>query len=438
MEKEYLSALLNGYEPEHYLKPEMFQEPNHRKIIEIIRKLASEGLKADKLSVAARADESERDVISKTCEDIAAINSDRLKIHTYSELLKESFQKRNLNELALLIQEKVEVADVSPEELIRSIERKLHDIRIESSVPFQVFSDIIEEELGEKSHIYLSNRIASQYDELNGMTHGWRKGEITVIGARPGMGKTSLFANIIADAAVRNNVPTVIFDLENSKRLYVCRLAAVIENSQFHEIYKNKQKVNPETIDLLKAAPVYIDDHNYSISELIYRIRRIKQEKGVELVLIDNLQMIMPGKENERNYRERQIGIIIQELKKAARELNIAIIISSQLSRAVESRAGDKVPMLSDLRESGQIEQDSDVVIFLYRPAYYGFTQDPSTGEFITNRAELIVSKNRAGTLGSVYLKYDSITGRFTDPKTNENEAEDLNFYLKTRKDDFI
>jgi replicative DNA helicase len=438
MEKEYLSALLNGYEPERLLKPEVFQDEFHQKIMEIIIRLAADGLQTDKLSVAALANEADKKYIQNLCEEISAIKVDIQKIHTYSELLKENFQKRAIKELAVSIQQKAETEEFTLDDLKILIGKKLFELNNHLSDASINFSDIIEKELGENSQSYQNNTIASEYEELNRLTHGWRKGELTVIGARPGMGKTSLFANIVIDAACNKSIPTAVFDLENSRRLYVCRFAAVAGAQPFQEIYNNKRKVETAIIDRLKAAPVYIEDQNYNLSELIYRIRRMKQEKGVELVLIDNLQMIMPDKIHERIYRERQIGIFMQELKKVARELNIAVIISSQLSRAVEARGGDKTPILSDLRESGQIEQDSDVVIFLYRPAYYGFTQDPSTDEYITNRAELIVAKNRAGYLGTVYLKYDAATGVFMDPEKHLNEEEDLNYYLKTRKDDFI
>ncbi|RMG17985.1 MAG: replicative DNA helicase [Bacteroidetes bacterium] len=267
--------------------------------------------------------------------------------------------------------------------------------------------------------------IPSGMMELDKMTAGWQKTDLVIIAARPAMGKTALTLTLARNAALRFNEPVAFFSLEMAAVQLVQRLlcseaeldAQKVRTGRLED-YEWKQLIT--RIGSLSKAPIYIDDTPaLSIWDLRAKCRRLKAEKGISMVVIDYLQL-MSGNTNKSGNREQEIASISRALKEMAKELDVCMIALSQLSRAVESRGGDKRPVLSDLRESGSIEQDADMVMFLYRPEYYGFETDEE-GNSTQGLAELIIAKQRNGPTGSVKLQFIGQYGKFTDWNFSNN-----------------
>ena len=264
--------------------------------------------------------------------------------------------------------------------------------------------------------------INSGFTELDRITAGWQRSDMIVIAARPGMGKTAFVLSMARNSAVQFNHPVAIFSLEMNSIQLVNRLISSETqipgdklrkgNLERHEYEQLHARIGP-----LSKAPIFIDDTPaLSIFELRAKARRLKQQHDIDLIIIDYLQLMTAGSSKAGN-REQEISTISRSIKEIAKELNVPIIALSQLSRSVETRGGDKRPMLSDLRESGAIEQDADIVTFIYRPEYYGITQDEE-GNSTNNTGEIIIAKHRNGSLGSVNLKFIPHLAKFTDMDT--------------------
>lgn len=240
------------------------------------------------------------------------------------------------------------------------------------------------------------------FSELNRMTGGLQKSDLIILGARPSMGKTAFALNILANLA-RKNVPVAIFSLEMSSEQLTNRLFSLYGLIDSNSIRLGKLDGNELerltlTSTILSGKPLYIDDTaDLNMSKLRTKARKLKREKDIKLLVIDYLQL-MQGSSRKID-RQQEISEISRSLKLLARELDITIIALSQLSRAVESRQ-DKRPMLSDIRESGAIEQDADIVMFLYRDEYYNANTNDK------GLTELIIAKHRNGAIGTVNLKF--------------------------------
>jgi len=254
------------------------------------------------------------------------------------------------------------------------------------------------------------------------MTSGWQKSDLVIIAARPAMGKTAFVLSCARNAAVDFNKPVVVFSLEMSSVQLVNRLISGETHIEQEKIRKGNleewewAQIHSK-IHRLEQAPLIIDDTPaLNIFEFRAKCRRLKSQHDIQLIVIDYLQL-MQGKADGKGggNREQEIGSISRALKSVAKELNVPVIALSQLSRAVENRpGGSKRPMLSDLRESGSIEQDADMVLFLYRPEYYGLEVDednlPTQGV-----GEIIIAKHRNGETGRVRLKFVGKYVKFTD-----------------------
>ncbi len=263
--------------------------------------------------------------------------------------------------------------------------------------------------------------VPSGFTELDRVTAGWQKSDLIIIAARPGMGKTAFCLSMARNAAVMFNKPVAFFSCEMSSLQLVNRLISSETEINSEKLKKGQladhewAQLNSKIVPLTKA-PIYIDDTPaLTVFELRAKCRRLAAEKKIELIIIDYLQLMVAGTDNGRGgNREQEISMISRSLKSIAKELNVPIIALSQLSRAVESRGGTKKPQLSDLRESGAIEQDADMVLFIYRPEYYGLTEDENNAP-TTNVAEIIIAKNRNGALKNVNLKFVGHLTKFTD-----------------------
>ncbi|MFT7029922.1 MAG: replicative DNA helicase [Marinoscillum sp.] len=259
--------------------------------------------------------------------------------------------------------------------------------------------------------------IASGFTSLDRITSGWQRSDLVIIAARPGMGKTAFVVSALRNAAVDFKTPVAIFSLEMSSVQLVHRMVsaeAELESDKLRrgnlQPYEWQQLISKT--GQLSEAPIFIDDTPaLSILELRAKSRRLVAQHGVSLIVIDYLQLMTgDSSKGSGGNREQEIASISRALKGIAKELNVPVIALSQLSRAVETRGGDKRPQLSDLRESGSIEQDADMVMFLYRPEYYGMTQDEN-GMPLQGIGEVIIAKNRHGKLENVQLKF---VGKFT------------------------
>ena len=283
-------------------------------------------------------------------------------------------------------------------------------------------SEVLRLTIDELEHKKLNNDggitgIPTGFTQLDELTGGWQKTELCIIAARPGMGKTAFVVSSMRNAAVDHNVPVAIFSLEMSATQLMVRMISseveiegeklrkgMLEDYDWAKIHSGLEK--------LSKAPIYIDDTPaLSVLELRAKCRRLKAQYGIQMIIIDYLQL-MSGDDGNGipGNREQEIATISRSLKNLAKELDVPVLALSQLSRAVETRGGDKKPQLSDLRESGSIEQDADMVMFLYRAEYYKITEDEN-GNSTQGLGEIIIAKNRAGTLDSIPLQF---LGQFT------------------------
>ena len=253
---------------------------------------------------------------------------------------------------------------------------------------------------------------------LDKITAGWQRSDMIVIAARPAMGKTAFVLSMARNTAVDHNLGVAIFSLEMSSVQLVKRLIASETRISAEKLRKGDLRDDEfqqlhTRISKLSTAPLYIDDTpGISIFDLRAKCRRLKMQYDIQVVIIDYLQLMTAGSSKGAGNREQEISSISRSIKEIAKELNIPIIALSQLSRSVEQRGGDKKPVLSDLRESGAIEQDADIVSFIYRPEYYGFLQDEN-GNSNAGVGEIIIAKHRNGALENVRLRFVKEYARF-------------------------
>jgi replicative DNA helicase len=261
--------------------------------------------------------------------------------------------------------------------------------------------------------------VPSGFIELDRITSGWQKSDLIILAARPSMGKTALALTIARNVAVDFKRPVAIFSLEMSAVQLVTRLIASESELRSEKLKKGDlaayewQQLNSKISSLIDAKMFIDDTPALSIFELRAKCRRLKQQHDIQMVFVDYLQLMTGGE--SRGNREQEISNISRSLKALAKELDVPVLALSQLSRAVENRPGQsKRPILSDLRESGAIEQDADMVLFIYRPEYYKI--DVLEDGTPTHRlAELIIAKHRNGPTGDVRLKFIDTFARFED-----------------------
>lgn len=255
------------------------------------------------------------------------------------------------------------------------------------------------------------------YTDLDRMTSGWQNSDLIIIAARPAMGKTAFVLSMAKNMAVDFEIPIAIFTLEMANVQLVKRLLSNVAELEGEKIKSGQ--LTPEEWDRLNSrlrgvysAPLYLDETpGLSITELRTKARRLVREKGVKLIMIDYLQL-MNATGMKLGSREQEVSTISRSLKALAKELNIPIIALSQLNRSTETR-DDKRPVLSDLRESGAIEQDADIVCFIHRPEYYTKSTEDAEGHDIRGLAQLIVAKHRSGAVGDVKLRFVSKYAKF-------------------------
>jgi replicative DNA helicase len=270
--------------------------------------------------------------------------------------------------------------------------------------------------------------ISSGFTDLDAKTNGFQKSDLIIVAARPSMGKTSFCLNIAANAALEAQIPTAIFSLEMSRDQLVERLLASESFVDLSRLRSGKLRDDDypkmsRAAGLLGTAPIWIDDTPaLTLLEVRSKARRLKAEHDIQLIIIDYLQLIRGTSRNEN--RQEEISFISRSLKALARELETPVIALSQLSRAPEQRGGDRRPMLSDLRDSGAIEQDADLVMFIYRAEMYAsLLQQEDTRE---GEAELILAKHRNGPTGTMKLAFHKQYTRFDNYTARESPGFDV------------
>ncbi|SDW89543.1 primary replicative DNA helicase [Lutibacter oricola] len=263
--------------------------------------------------------------------------------------------------------------------------------------------------------------IATGFTRLDELTSGWQPSDLVILAARPGMGKTAFVMSMAKNMAIDFNEPVAIFSLEMSSVQLITRMISSETGISSGKLRKGSlerhewEQLNVKVKNLSKA-PIFIDDTpSLSIFDLRAKARRLASQHGIKIIIIDYLQLMTAGNAAGGN-REQEISMISRNLKALAKELNIPVIALSQLSRAVETRGGSKRPLLSDLRESGAIEQDADIVSFIFRPEYYGLTEwDDDERSPCEGQAEFILAKHRNGGLDNIRLKFTGHLALFSD-----------------------
>ena len=283
--------------------------------------------------------------------------------------------------------------------------------------------------------------VPSGFTELDRITNGWQRSDLIIVAARPGMGKTAFTLALAKNAALDYKRPVAFFSLEMSALQLTHRLMSMVaeipgsklRNAQLEDY--EWQQLN-SSVERFSDVPIFIDDTPaINIFELRAKARRLKMQHDIQMIIIDYLQLMSGTVDSKQGNREQEISNISRALKSIAKELDIPVIALSQLNRSVETRGGDKRPQLSDLRESGAIEQDADMVIFIYRPEYYKISQD-AEGNSTAGMAEIMVAKHRNGALANVPVKFIDRFAKFAEMDAFASNSDGHVKILKSRMDD--
>ncbi|HHV40650.1 MAG: replicative DNA helicase [Bacteroidales bacterium] len=432
MEEAVLGALL--LEPAASLdivgtiREEYFYKDSHKKIFTAIMNLVAEHNPVDIYTVAEELKNNDLldqvggpYYLSQLTMRVAAAS--HLEYH--AKVLTQKYIQRELISTSYSILNTAFDDTVPADELLDSSQQRLFDLgemnlRRDTRPVRTVLQEVVDELSSVQTRDDGLSGLPSGFTSLDRMTLGWQKADLVVIAARPSMGKTAFVLTMARNMAVNHNIPVAFFSLEMPDAQLVKRLLVSETGLSSQKIRGGKKLKSFEWEQLnqritnLSEAPLYIDDTpSLSIFEFRAKSRRLVAGMGVKLIVIDYMQL-MTGPPELRGMREQEVAAISRSLKAIAKELNIPIIALSQMNRAAETRGGTRKPQLSDLRESGAIEQDADIVIFLYRPEYYGYKEDDS-GRSLEGIADVIIAKHRNGAVGEFSMRFRSSEIRFMD-----------------------
>lgn len=407
------------------LIPEDFYKEAHRVIYECMLKLYNNQSEIDLITLADELrDQGYLDDIGGIAyiTSLSTIVPTTSNIKYYINIVKEKSISRQLISAANDIINLGYDSSTKVEDVLENAEKKIFDISQERTTnDFQPINQVLTETLSMLEKLYEEKSdvtgLTTGFRDLNKKINGLQRSDLLLIAARPAMGKTAFALNLVQNAALKGDASVAVFSLEMSKEQLVQRMVAAQSSVELKKIKTGTIAANdwPRITDgmaVLSGAKIHIDDTpGIKISELRSKCRKLKIEKGLDLVLIDYLQLMEGEGHNES--RQQEIAKISRSLKILAKELDCPVVALSQLSRAPEQRA-DHRPMLSDLRESGSIEQDADIVMFLYRDEYY----NPDTER--KNIGEVIVAKNRHGETGTVELVWFGEIQKFADKMREE------------------
>lgn len=413
------------------LTPESFYQDRHAKIFKAIASLKEAGSPID-ITIVTNELEKRKELSSiggvEYLSDIVMIVPSAANVEEYIKIVEEKAVRRRLIEAALSIESDSYNWDDSLDELIDKSEKNLMNIsKARSGSEFQSISDVLyRAQLNLEKLSQVKGEVTglpTGFYDIDKITSGLHENELIIIAARPAMGKTAFALNIATNIAQQTKKTVALFNLEMGAEQLATRMLASVGQIEGMRLASGKLEHNDwkrvnEAISRLADTNIYIDDTpGISIGEIRAKCRRLASEEDLGIIIIDYLQLIS-GSEKTQSNRQLEISEISRSLKTLAMELRIPIIALAQLSRSVESR-DDKRPILSDLRESGSIEQDADIVAFLYRDDYYN--KDAAIDES-TSKSEFIIRKHRSGPTGTIDLIFKRNTSTFLN-FTNKEEV---------------
>ncbi len=431
------------------LKPDSFYEPANRRIYEAIQSLGASQQPIDMLTVT------EQLRLSGTLEEaggpmyISELTSrvaSGANIEFHARIVAQKYLARELISFASAIEAKAFDESNDVDDLLQEAEGKLFEIsqrNVKKDVTQidPVISQAITQIQNAANRASGLSGLESGYHELDKVTSGWQNSDLIIIAARPAMGKTAFVLSMAKNMAVNYNTPIAIFSLEMSNLQLVNRLISNTCELEGEKI-KSGRLSDMEWDQLMSrikhlySAPLYIDDTpSLSIFELRTKARRLVREHDIKMIIIDYLQL-MNASGMKFGSREQEVSMISRSLKQLAKELNIPIIALSQLNRSVENRTDGKRPQLSDLRESGAIEQDADIVCFIHRPEYYLKSGIDGEGRDVRGLAQFIIAKHRSGSVGDIDMRFRNKFARFENWTENSPIGTEATIGSRLNADD--
>lgn len=407
------------------LNAECFYKDSNRRIFKAISSLAAKHAPIDIFTVAG---ELTKDDALEEIGGPAYLSQLSLRISSaahldyHTKILLQKYIQRELISISYEVQKDSFDDSLSVDDLLDSTQQKIFNLadrnmRRETQSVQDIINEAIDDLQSVQDRTDGLSGVPSGYTGIDRVTYGWQPSDLIIIAARPAMGKTAFVLTMARNMTVEHKVPVAVFSLEMSSVQLVKRLMVSETGLSSEKIRGGKKLESYEweqinsRLNALSQAPLYIDDTpSLSIYEFRSKARRLVSSAGIKMIVIDYLQL-MTGPPELKGMREQEVSSISRSLKAIAKELNIPIIALSQLSRAVETRGGAKRPQLSDLRESGAIEQDADIVAFIHRPDYYGMAEDASQ----VGLSEIIIAKHRNGSVCDVPMRFRASEVRFVD-----------------------
>lgn len=441
VEKRLLSSMIQdpreylGRAAEMHLTGDHFYKQSHGTLYELIASMYDKGESIDLLLLTQKL--KDKDILenmggASEVADIATCESLHSNFNAYLDLVKD---KALLRTVIHTCSESIAEAYDDPDDVnifMDQFEQSVFDIKEDSETKADAMAGDFIPEISEELQSYLTGTnnemsgVDTGFHKLNELSNGLKPGEMLIIAARPSMGKTSFMMNIVEHAAITNKVPTLVFSCEMPSKSIVERLlfsrSGVPMNRKRAGLKMTKQEIinfKKASEDIL-AAPLYLDDTpSLPISDLRAKARRKKRENDIQLIAVDYLQLMRSTSKQAQGSREREIAEISAGLKAVAKELELPIIVLAQLNRGPENRGGS--PRMSDLRESGSIEQDADMVGLLFRKAYYkeGDEKDEDNGD-----STLVLAKNRNGATENIYLTFKKELMQFVHRERTDDDEE--------------
>ena len=417
------------------LKPEAFYKESHQHIFRAIQSLFAKSEPVDILTVTQELKKTGELEIAGGAFHVTQLTNriaSAANVEMHARIVLEKYLQRELIRISTdtLQRSYEDSADVF--ELLNYAEQNLFsisqtNIRKDFEHVRPLLGETIKQIEAARDHKF--GGVPTGFTRFDAITGGWQKSDLIILAARPGTGKSAFVVTIARNAAVDFQKPVAIFSLEMTSIQLVSRIISAeaelpadklrkgeLRDDEFHQLNAK--------IGKLTTAPIFIDDTPaLSIFEFRAKARRLKAQHDVQMIIVDYLQLMVSGQEGKFS-REQEVSTISRSLKAIAKELDVPIIALSQLSRAVEQRGGSKRPQLSDLRESGAIEQDADLVLFIYRPDMAGITVDEN-GNSTEGMAEIIIAKHRNGRVGSENLLFISQFAKFIEPTSGGVDFSD-------------
>lgn len=424
------------------LKPESFYDGRNRAIFEAMYELFNERSPIDMLTVVDKM--KQKGTLNEVGGParLAALTQQvgtGSNVEYYVRILQQKAIQRNLIEASYGILKDAFDTSIPVDDLVTTAQDTVYNaIAGNLKNPYKHVSEVINlsmERIERSQHSTGVTGVHSGFHKVDQFTMGWQPGNLIILGARPSVGKTAFALNLARNAAVEFNEPVAFFSLEMTSMELLDRLIAT-ESGISSDKLKGKLKILPEEWQVLEQsvgrivkAPIYIDETpGITLTEFIAKSKRLVREKGVKIIFVDYLQLMHSGKPQLGGFSKvQEVTEISNTLKTTAKELNIPIIALAQLNRNLMSRMGSNgKPVLSDLKDSGSIEQDADIVVFLHRPGLIGLAEDPDEQA----KTEVIFAKNRNGQVGSVDMRYVGHLMKFEDTQTT--------FYESTMNSDIV